>query len=306
MPLVECIPNFSEGRDQDKIQTIVDAIYDVAEVDILDVSSDSDHNRTVVTFVGEPDAVREAAFQAVKIASKLIDLNHHSGVHPRIGAADVVPFVPLRDASMKTCVVLAHALGEQIAEELNLPVYFYEYAALRPERRNLALVRNESYEKLRGLIQSDPAFAPDRGPKALGTAGAVSIGARGPLVAFNVYLSTEDVNVAKAIARAIRESGGGLPYLKALGLEVDNRAQISMNVIDFQQTSLFDIMERIRQEAKRYHVDVEESEIVGLIPQSALVNTALSYLKLAPYTRELILEQRLGDINDDYREITFK
>ncbi|PJF40135.1 MAG: glutamate formimidoyltransferase [Chloroflexi bacterium] len=304
-PLVECVPNFSEGRRRDVIETIVSAISS-AGVNVLDVHSDVDHNRSVVTFIGTPDAAAEAAIHGVKTASGLIDLHHHQGVHPRIGAADVVPFVPLRHISMADCVALAHAVGRRVADEIDLPVYFYGLAALTPERHNLAAIRRGGFETLKQVIASDPYRAPDFGPKQLGSAGAVAIGARAPLIAFNAYLNTDEVQIARNIARVIRTSNGGLPYLKAMGVLVGGRAQVSMNVIDFRQTSLFTILEAVRVEARRYDVDVVETELVGLIPQRALLDAALQYLQLPLNVHEKILEQHIGDVTGNYQEVVFE
>lgn len=304
-PIIECVPNFSEGQRTDVIDAIVASVRAVP-VDLLDVSSDADHNRTVVTFAGAPEPVIEAAFRAVQTAARLIDLRSHSGQHPRIGAADVVPLIPLHNVSLEACTVYAHRLGARIGTELALPVYYYEAAATRPERANLADVRRGGYEALRNDIQHDPARLPDAGPAQIGPAGAVAVGARGPLIAFNAYLDTDDVEIARQIAITIRTSGGGLPHLKALGLLVDGRAQVSMNVIDFRQTSLFAIMERLREVAAQHGVRVTETELVGLIPQAALVNTALDYLQLPATTRQRLLETRLGETSGDYREISFE
>ncbi|MDX1991597.1 MAG: glutamate formimidoyltransferase [bacterium] len=306
MRLVECVPNFSEGRRAEVIDAVRAAIVSVDGVYLLDVSSDADHNRMVITFAGEPEIVGEAAFRAVEAAATLIDLEAHNGVHPRIGAADVVPFIPLRGVTMAECVALARRVGERIGRELALPVYLYEQAALHPERRNLAVVRRDPYEVLRTTIQTDTSRLPDFGPALLGKAGAVAVGAREPLIAFNAYLNTSDVQVAVEIARAVRESGGGLPYLKALGLLVNGMAQVSMNVIDFRKTSLFTILEAVKGEAARHGVIVAHTELVGLIPQSALIDAALSYLQLPPQTRDLILEKRLGEQTGDYHEVLFE
>lgn len=304
-PLVECVPNFSEGRRQDVIDRIVASIQS-APIHLLDVSSDPDHNRTVVTMAGEPAAVAEAVFQGVTVATTLIDLRQHDGVHPRIGATDVVPFVPLRGISLADCAGLARSLGQRIATALQLPVYLYEAAALRPERQNLAYVRRDSYERLMETIANDPDRQPDYGPSRLGAAGAVAIGAREPLIAFNAYLDTDDVTIAQAIALAVRESGGGLLHLKALGLLVDGRAQVSMNVLDYRRTGLFTILEAVKQEAARYGVEVVTTEIVGLVPKAALVETAVAYLQLPLRTRDLILEDRLGAVTGDYRDLPFE
>lgn len=305
MRLIECVPNFSEGRDPQVVAQIVEVIRSCG-VFLLDHSRDPDHNRCVVTFAGEPDAVCEAAFQAIRVAAQLIDLTRHSGVHPRIGAADVVPLVPLRGVSLAECAEMAARLGERVAEEIGLPVYLYEAAARRPERANLAVVRRDPYEVLRETIRTDPERAPDFGTAALGTAGAVAIGARAPLIAFNVYLDTADVDIAQRIAQQVRASGGGLPYIKALGLLVDGRAQVSVNVIDYRQTSLYTLMEALRAAAHAHGTRITESELIGLIPQAALFDCALSYLQLPAGSRGQVLEHRLGDQTGDYRELPFE
>lgn len=305
-PLVECVPNFSEGRHSDVITQIVQSIQSVAGIMVLDTSSDTDHNRTVVTFVGTPDVVGEGAFSAIKTASTLINMDMHTGVHPRIGATDVVPFIPLRGVTMAECVKIAEALGERVGDELQIPVYLYEAAAHTPDRKNLADVRRHQYEKLKSSITTDPHRKPDFGPSVLGQAGATAIGARGPLIAFNAYLNTQNRQIAVDIARKIREAGGGLPYVKALGLLVNGQAQVSMNVVDFRQTSLFTIMERLQAEAKKHHVSITHTELVGLVPQLALVESALAYLKLPVSTQNLILENRLGETLNDYTPISFE
>jgi len=291
--LIECIPNFSEARCPEVLDQIVAAIASVEGARLLDRSSDLDHNRTVLTFAGAPSAVEEAAFRAIRTAAELIDLNQHTGAHPRIGATDVVPFVPLSDVSMEECVALAQRLGKRVGAELNLPVYLYEAAATRPERTNLEAIRKGQYEGLKSEIESDPNRKPDFGPAKLGAAGATVIGARSPLIAFNVYLTTDDVGIAKKIAKAIRQSSGGLRYVKGLGLLVDGRAQVSMNLTDFRQTPIARVVEFIRREAQRYGVGVHHCELVGLIPQEALVDTAVWYTQLDQFDKEQILETRL-------------
>jgi glutamate formiminotransferase len=304
VPLVECVPNFSEGRRTEVIAALAGAIRS-APVALLDVSSDVDHNRTVITFAGEPDRVAEAMLGAARVAVEHIDLAQHQGVHPRIGAVDVIPFVPLRDITLKECGALARDFGRRLAETLGIPVYLYEAAALRPERVNLADVRNIGYEALITAITT-PERTPDFGPARLTPAGAVAVGARGPLVAFNAYLDTADVTIAQAIAQSIRTSGGGLPYLKALGLLVGGRAQVSMNVIDYRQTSLSTIMEALRAEAVKHGTAVTHTELVGLIPQAALIGVALAGLQLPASARDQVLEHRLGAAIGDYREVTFE
>jgi len=291
--IVECVPNFSEGRRQPVIDAIVAAISNVPGVHVLDVQSDADHNRTVVTFVGEPQAVVEGAFQSIAAAARLIDMNHHRGQHPRIGAADVVPLVPVRGVTMEECVELARELGRRVGEELDIPVYLYEEAATRPDRRNLADIRHGEYEGLKEEILTNPDRAPDFGPRRLGPAGATAIGARRFLIAYNVYLTTDDVEIARRIARAVRHSSGGLRYVKALGLLVNGKAQVSMNLTDFRRTPIHRVVEMIRREAARYGVTIERSELIGLIPQQALLDAAQWYLQLDGFTPDQVLENRL-------------
>lgn len=295
LPLIECVPNFSEGRRADAIEAIVAAIAGVKHILVLDTESDADHNRSVVTFVGPPDAVVAAAFAGIAAAQQLINLDQHQGAHPRLGATDVVPFVPIRDASLDECVALARRLGQRVGDELGIPVYLYEAAATRPERRNLADVRRGQYEGLRATLGTDPDREPDFGPAVLTPAGATAIGARAPLIAYNVYLNTGDVEVAKKVARAIRFSNGGLRHCKALGLLVDGRAQVSINMTDFRQTPLHRVFDMIRAEAARYGAMPTESEIVGLVPEDALLDAAEHYLQLNHFKRTQVLEQRLAD-----------
>ena len=291
--IVECVPNFSEGRRQPVIDAIAGAIASVSGVRVLDVQSDADHNRTVVTFVGTPQAVVDGAFQGIAAASQLIDLNHHRGEHPRVGATDVVPLVPVSGVTMEECVDLARELGQRVGEELQIPVYLYEEAAARPERRNLADVRRGEYEGLKEEIQNRPDRAPDFGPARLGPAGATVIGARPFLIAYNVFLTTDDVEIARQIARAIRHSSGGLRCVKALGLLVEGKAQVSMNLTDFHRTPVHRAVELIRREAERYGVAVERSELIGLIPQQALLEAAKWYLQLDGFSPDQVLEIKL-------------
>ncbi len=291
--LIECIPNFSEARRPEVIDQIAAAIASVNDVKLLDRSSDLDHNRTVLTFAGPPAAVEEAAFRAIQTAAELIDLDQHTGAHPRIGATDVCPFVPLSGVSMEDCVALAKRVGGRVGNELSIPVYLYEAAATRPERTNLENIRRGQYEGLKVEIKSDPARRPDFGPSKLPKAGATVIGARNPLIAFNVYLATPEVEVARKIARAIRHSTGGYRHIKALGLLVEGRAQVSMNFTDFHETPLHRVIETIRREAERYGVGIHHSELIGLIPQEALVDAAVWYTQLDGFDQEQILESRL-------------
>jgi glutamate formiminotransferase len=293
MPLVECVPNFSEGRRQAVIDELVVVVQQTAGVRVLDVHSDVDHNRTVITFAGEPESVCNAAFAVVARAARLIDMDHQQGQHPRIGATDVLPLVPLDGMTLAECAALARQLGERIGTELNIPIYLYEAAATHPDRVNLADVLRGEYEGLKAAISSDPDRAPDFGPTVLGSAGATAVGARLPLIAYNVYLTTDDVEIARSIAQKIRYSSGGLPHVKALGLLVKGRAQVSMNLTDYTQTPVHQVMEQIRQEAVRHGVSVHSSELVGLIPQAALIEAARWYLQLDEFDSNQILEERL-------------
>lgn len=291
--IVECVPNFSEARRPEVVEAIMAAVSSVPGVVLLDRHSDMDHNRTVLTFAGEPQVVGEAAFRSIAKAAELIDLNHHTGEHPRIGATDVVPFVPVRGVTMEECVKLAQQVGERVGKELAIPVYLYEEAATRPERKNLEDIRRGQYEGLKLEITTNPDRYPDFGPNKLGPAGATVIGARQFLIAFNVYLTTDDVAIAKKIAKSIRHSSGGLRYVKALGLLVEGKAQVSMNLTNFRDTPIARVLEMIRREATRYGVTVHHSELVGLIPQDALVDTAIWYLQLDQFEPEQILERRI-------------
>ena len=291
--LIECIPNFSEARRPEVIDQIAAAIQSVSDVKLLDRSSDLDHNRTVLTFAGTPAGVEEAAFRAIQTAAELIDLNQHTGAHPRIGATDVCPFVPISGVTMEDCVAIAQRLGQRVGNELSLPVYLYEAAATRPERANLENIRRGQYEALKEEMGVNPERDPDFGPKQVGPAGATVIGARNPLIAFNVYLTSEDVDIAKKIARSVRQSSGGLRYVKGLGLLVDGRAQVSMNLTNFRETPLARVVEFVRREAQRYGVGIHHTELVGLIPQEALVDSAVWYTQLDQFDKSQILESRL-------------
>lgn len=292
-PIVECIPNFSEGRRVEVVEEIENAIRSVRGVYILDRHIDPDHNRSVITFAGSPAEVADAAFEAIKTAAGKIDLDKQKGEHPRIGATDVIPFVPISGVTMDECIELARTLAQRVAEELNIPTYLYERAATRPERKNLENIRRGEYEGLKETIESDPTKKPDFGPQKLGPAGATVIGARAPLVAFNVYLSTDDVAIAQNIGRAVRHSSGGLRYVKALGMLVEGRAQVSMNLTDFTRTPVARVVELIRREADRYGVSIVNSELVGLIPQAALVDAAQWYLQLDQFSPDQVLENRI-------------
>ena len=292
--LVECIPNFSEARRPEVIEAIVQAIKAVPGAVLLDQHSDLDHNRTVLTFVGPPESIEQAAFQAIAKAAELINLDQHSGEHPRIGATDVVPFVPVYGISMQDCVAMARRLAERVGHELSIPVYLYEEAATRPDRQNLENIRRGQYEGLKDDILTNPNRAPDFGPSRLGTAGATVIGARHPLIAFNVYLNTHDVEVARKIAKSVRHSSGGLRHVKGLGLLVEGRAQVSMNLTNYHATPMARVVEMIRREAARYGTGIHHSELVGLIPEQALVEAAQWYLQLDQFEPNQILERRLS------------
>lgn len=294
--VVECVPNFSEGRRPEVIERIVGAIRSVNGVSMLDQEMDSDHNRAVISFVGEPEAVVEAAFRACRTAAELIDLTKHQGEHPRIGATDVIPFVPISGVTQEECVELAKRLGKRIADELSIPVYLYELAATRPDRVDLANIRRGEFEGLREAIRTDPERAPDFGrPELHPTAGATVVGARAPLIAYNVNLATTDLKVAERIAKAIRWRDGGFRYVKALGFEVKEKGcvQVSINMTDYTKTPLYRVFETVKREAARWGVNVIESEIVGLVPQGALNACAKYYLQLNNFKRDQILENRL-------------
>ncbi len=292
-PILECIPNYSEARRPDVVEAIMSSITSVEGVTLLDRHSDLDHNRTVLTFVGPPEAVEEAAFRSIARAAELINLDQHTGEHPRIGATDVVPFVPISGVTMQDSVQIARHLGQRVGEELSIPVYLYEEAATRPERTNLENLRRGQYEALKREMGVNPERDPDFGPNRVGTAGATVIGARQPLIAYNVYLATDDISIADKIAKTIRFSAGGLRYLKALGMLVDGRAQISMNLTNYHKTPLTLVQETIRREAERYGVMIHHAELVGLIPQAALVDAAVWYLQLDQFSPDQILEQKL-------------
>jgi glutamate formiminotransferase / formiminotetrahydrofolate cyclodeaminase len=300
MSRFECVPNFSEGRDPARIERIVQAARAIAGVTVLDVERNADHHRSVVSLVGEGDALLEAVLGMMRVATREIDLSQHHGEHPRMGATDVVPFVPLGDATVAEAVRLAERLGERVAKELGIPVYLYGAAARRPERADLAKVRAGEFEGIRDSIATDPARAPDFGvPQVHPTAGAVAIGARPVLIAYNAYLTTPDVGIAKKIAKSVRARDGGLPEVKALGFDIRerNRAQVSMNLTDYRVTPIHRALEAVRREAARYGVGVEESEVVGLVPEDALFDAAEYYLQLHSFDRAAILERKVRAVD---------
>ena len=294
--LVECVPNFSEGRRREVVEEIMQAIASVPGVTLLDSEMDADHNRSVLTFAGEPEPVMEAAFRAVKRGSELIDLNQHKGEHPRMGAADVVPFVPVEGLTLEDCAELARRTGRRIGEELGIPVFLYEAAATRHDRVILSDVRRGEFEGLRELIGKDPAKTPDFGPERIhATAGATAVGARRFLVAFNANLNTPDVRVAKAIASSIREQSGGLKNVRALGFSIEGgrRAQVSMNLVNTEATPIHRVLALVREEAARHGAAVSGCEVVGLVPEYAMLDAAEHYLQLEGFKRDQVLELRL-------------
>jgi glutamate formiminotransferase len=298
MKLIECVPNFSEGRRPEIVQEIAGAVTAVPGIKMLDQSSDASHNRSVITFVGAPAAVKKAAFSAAQKAAELIDMERHRGEHPRIGAADVIPLIPVSGVSMEDCVVLARELGQEIGEKLGIPVYLYEEAALTAERKNLAAVRRGEYEGLKEAI-GQPGRHPDFGPLRLHpTAGATAVGARPPLIAYNINLDSSDVQIARKIARSIRGSSGGYPSIKALGvlIEETGTAQVTINVCNYRLVSLARVFETVKSEAARYGVGIKSSEIVGLLPMEALLDTAAFYLRLQGFHSGQVLEKRLTEI----------
>ncbi len=293
--LVQCVPNFSEGRDKDKIEKIVEEVRKVEGVKLLDYSMDKDHNRSVVTFIGEPEAVKEAAFNACKAASEVIDMSTHEGGHPRMGATDVIPLIPIKEVTMEDCIEYSKELGKRIGEELNISVYLYEKSASNPSRENLADVRRGQYEGMAEKLK-ETEWTPDFGPTELNIkAGVTGVGARMPLVAFNVNLDTTDVEIAKKIAKVVRARTGGFTFCKAIGLEIteSNMVQVSMNMVDYTKTSLVTVFDTIERNANRYGVNVIGSEIIGLLPMQALVDVADFHLKLDGFSSDQILENRI-------------
>jgi len=294
--LVECVPNFSEGRKVETIEKIAQAIESVRGAVVLGRHMDVDHNRSVITFVAAPDVIIDAAVRAVGTASELIDLPSHAGVHPRIGATDVLPFVPVSGVTMDRCVDIAHEAGRRIWQELSIPVYFYERAALRPDRVRLENVRGKGFESLRKKIATDPGSLPDVGaPRLHDRAGAVAVGARPFLIAFNVNLKTHDVAVARQIARTVRASHGGLPFVKALGFTLSTRGlvQVSMNLVNYEATGMTAAYNAVRDEAVRLGVEISSTEIVGLVPEKALDREADYFQNLENFSEDKILEHRL-------------
>ena len=293
--IVECVPNFSEGRDLQKIDRIVAPFRGRQGVKLLDYSNDEDHNRLVVTVVGEPEPLRDAVLEAIGVAVQLIDLNRHQGQHPRMGAVDVVPFIPIRNVTMEEAVALSKEVGAEVAKRYNLPVFLYEKSASAPHRENLAAVRKGEFEGMAEKINL-PEWQPDFGPaERHPTAGTVAIGARMPLVAYNINLSTPSLEIAHDIAKKIRFIGGGLRYCKAMGVELKDRGitQVSINMTDYTRTALYRAFELVRIEARRYGVSIVGSEIIGLVPMEALIDTASYYLGLENFSMRQVLEARI-------------
>src|SRR6266550_1824941 len=298
MKLVECVPNFSEGRRPEVVAAIRDAIAGVKGVSVLDVSSDASHNRSVITFIAQVESAVDAAFAGIKAAAERIDLCQHTGEHPRIGATDVVPFIPLEGSTMEDCIALARALGDRVGRELKIPVYLYERAATTPTRENLADVRRGEFEGLREEVGKNPARKPDFGPEKIHpTCGATAIGARPFLVAYNVYLGpAENLQVAKNVAKAVRGSSGGFRYVKGLGLEVDGQAQVSMNLVDTEKTPLHNAFDFVKLRAEAEGAQVTWSEIVGLVPERVLFDAAVSHLQLTKFTPAQVLDRQVREV----------
>jgi glutamate formiminotransferase len=296
--LVECVPNFSEGRKPETVQSIAEAIATVETACVLDTHIDPDHNRSVITFVAAPENVVEAAVRAVGRATELIDMRTHRGEHPRLGATDVLPFVPVSGVTMDECVRLAHEAGKRIARELSIPVYFYERAALRRDRVNLEDVRRGALELLREQITKNPDRVPDEGaPVVHDTAGAIAVGARPFLIAFNVVLRSDDIAIARQVAKSIRARNGGLPFLKALGFRLTTRScvQVSMNLVNYEVTGMEAAYDAIRREAERLGVEIDGTEIVGLVPRNALNRDAEYFRKLENFSEAKILENQIAN-----------
>lgn len=295
--IVECVPNFSEGRNKEVIETIVEEARKIKGVKLLDYSSDEDHNRTVVTIVGDPENIKEAAFNLAKRASELIDMTVHKGGHPRMGATDVMPFIPVSDVTMAECVDIAKEVGRRIGSELGIPVYLYEDAASADYRKNLADVRKGQYEGFFEKIKQ-PEWKPDFGPSEMNAkSGATAVGARVPLVAFNVNLGTSNIEIADKIAKTVRFLGGGLRFVKAMGVRLEERniVQVSMNLVNYEKTAVYRAYEMVKMEAQRYGVPVVGTEVIGLLPMKALIDCAEYYLQIEDFSTEQILEKRIVD-----------
>jgi glutamate formiminotransferase len=295
--IIECVPNFSEGRDADKIEKIVEPFRGQDNVKLLDYQRDEDHNRSVVTVVGESGALKEAVIASMRTAIELIDMRSHQGQHPRMGAIDVVPFIPVKNTTMEETVQFSRKVAEEAAATFNLPIFLYEASATRVERRNLAKIRKGQFEGMPEKLK-DPDWVPDFGPTQIhSTAGVTAVGARMPLVAYNVNLATNNMAIADSIAKKVRHIGGGLRYCKAIGIDLKDRGivQVSMNMTDYTKTALYRVFELIRIEARRYGVNVVGSEIIGLVPMEALIDSAAYYLGLEDFSMEQVLEARIWE-----------
>ncbi|MGX8797561.1 glutamate formimidoyltransferase [Fusibacter sp. JL298sf-3] len=292
--IIQCVPNFSEGRDLDKVEKILSAFRGKTGVKLLDYSSDQDHNRTVVTVVGEKDALHDAVVEAVGCATELIDMTKHEGQHPRMGATDVIPFIPIKNATMEDCIDLSKKVAQSIFEKFNVPIFLYEKSASAAHRENLAKVRKGQFEGMAEKVKED-MWRPDFGTEVHPTAGITAVGARMPLVAFNVNLNTNDMGIADKIAKNVRHISGGLRFCKAIGIELEDRGivQISMNMTDFTKTPLYRVFELIRIEAKRYGVSIVGSEVIGLVPMDAMLATAEYYLGIEAFSYDQVLEKRI-------------
>ena len=293
--ILECVPNFSEGRNKDKMEKIVDSFRGKDGVKLLDYQNDQDHNRMVVTVVGEPAALKDAVVAAIGTAADTIDMTEHKGQHPRMGATDVVPFIPIRNVTMDEAIEISKQVAQQVSESHDLPVFMYEESASIPERKNLANVRKGQFEGMAEKLK-DPAWKPDFGPADVHpTAGVTAVGARMPLVAYNVNLSTDRLDIADSIAKKVRHISGGLRYCKGMGVELKDRGivQVSMNLTNYKKTAIYRVFELIRIEAARYGVNIVGSEIIGLVPMEALIDAAVYYLGVEDFTMEQVLEARI-------------
>ncbi len=300
--LIECVPNFSNGRDPEVLQKIMAPFFAAQDVQVLDYSQDKDHNRAVVTLVGTPEDLENSVVEAVGIAAQLIDLRKHQGEHPRMGATDVVPFVPIRNASVQDCIELSKRVGERIAKEHHIPVYLYEESATDPSRVNLAHIRKGQFEGFAEKIK-EAEWKPDYGEAEIHpSAGVVAVGAREFLVAYNINLDTDKLEIADAIARKVRHIGGGFRFVKGMGVELSdrNQVQVSMNLTNFHKSHIYQVFETVKMEARRYGVNVVGSEIIGLVPLAALVDTANYYLQLEDFGLDQVIEARLlGDSSNE-------
>jgi glutamate formiminotransferase/formiminotetrahydrofolate cyclodeaminase len=293
--VVECVPNFSDGRRPEVYNAIAEAIKSAPGTHILDISADADHNRSVITFVGSPEAVEEGAFRGIAEAAKRIDLDNHKGEHPRIGATDVCPIIPIKNVSVDECITLANRLGQRVGSELGIAVYLYGAAATRPDRVKLSTIRRGQYELWRDEVADNPNRTPDFGPAEAKSWGATVIGVRPFLIAYNIYLNSDDVDLANKIAKSVRFSSGGLRYVQALGFLVDGQAQVSMNLTDFNKTPIHTLQEMVRTEAARYGLSVVKSELIGLAPQKAFLDSAQWYLQLNEFDEDQVLENRMAE-----------